>query len=34
MMKNRLAEIIFERRFSQRPPRAPKDGAAEGTSRK
>src|SRR5690349_22472258 len=24
MMKNRLAEIIFERRFSQRPPRAPK----------
>jgi alkylation response protein AidB-like acyl-CoA dehydrogenase len=27
MMKNRLAEIIFERRFSQRPPRAPKEGA-------
>jgi alkylation response protein AidB-like acyl-CoA dehydrogenase len=27
MMKNRLGEIIFERRFSQRPPRAPK---AEG----
>ena len=24
MMKNRLAETIFERRFSQRPPRAPK----------
>ena len=22
MLKNRLAEIIFERRFSQRPPRA------------
>ncbi|HEV7803366.1 MAG TPA: acyl-CoA dehydrogenase family protein [Burkholderiales bacterium] len=27
MMKNRLAEIIFERRFSQRPPRPPKEGA-------
>ncbi len=26
MMKNRLAEIIFERRFPQRPPRAPKSG--------
>jgi len=26
MMKNRLAEIIFERRFSQRPPRAPDAG--------
>ena len=25
MMKNRLAEIIFERRFSQRPPRPPKE---------
>jgi alkylation response protein AidB-like acyl-CoA dehydrogenase len=24
MMKNRLAEVIFERRFSQRPPKAPK----------
>ena len=22
MLKNRIAEIIFERRFSQRPPRA------------
>ncbi|HEV7394792.1 MAG TPA: acyl-CoA dehydrogenase family protein, partial [Burkholderiales bacterium] len=30
MMKNRLAEIIFERRFSQRPPRAPKEGASKG----
>ncbi len=26
MLKNRLAEIIFERRFSQRPPRAAKEG--------
>lgn len=26
MMKNRLGEIIFERRFSQRPPRAPRTG--------
>jgi hypothetical protein len=25
MMKNRLAEFIFERRFSQRPPRAPQE---------
>jgi len=30
VMKNRLAEIIFERRFSQRPPRA---RSAEGNSR-
>ena len=29
MMKNRLGEIIFERRFSQRPPRAPKTGEAK-----
>jgi alkylation response protein AidB-like acyl-CoA dehydrogenase len=27
MMKNRLAEIVFERRFSQRPPRPPKSAA-------
>ena len=27
MMKNRLAEIIFERRFSQRPPRVARDSA-------
>ena len=34
MMKNRLAETIFERRFSQRPPRSRKEDAekAEGTA--
>lgn len=30
MLKNRLAEIIFERRFSQRPPRPPKDATPAG----
>jgi alkylation response protein AidB-like acyl-CoA dehydrogenase len=29
MMKNRLSEIIFERRFSQRPPRSPTTGEAK-----
>lgn len=29
MLKNRLGEMVFERRFSQRPPRAPKPAEAE-----
>jgi hypothetical protein len=29
MMKNRLAESIFQRRFSQRPPRSSKEDTAK-----
>lgn len=29
MLKNRLGEMVFERRFSQRPPRAPKPAEAD-----
>ena len=29
MLKNRLGEMVFDRRFSQRPPRAPKPAEAD-----